>query len=150
MKNIYFIIIVVVGIVIAVVFAILFLINKNNDAANKDNLSLISSDISSDTKINSDNEVTVEVTPIDKINWSFEVVMNTHSIELGEDLTQVSVLVDEDGNEYKPVEWRGDPPGGHHRAGTLIFGEIAPASKSIVLIIRQIGGIAERKFEWVL
>ncbi|MEK7627071.1 MAG: hypothetical protein AAB397_00615 [Patescibacteria group bacterium] len=149
-KKKYFIIIGIVGIIVAVVFLIRFSISENSDVIYKNNKTLILSIIALDTKINNEGAVTVAVTPTDRSNWSFEVVLDTHSMELGEDLTQVSVLVDENGNEHKPVEWRGDPPGGHHRAGTLIFGEIASASKSVILIIRQIGGIAERKFEWVL
>lgn len=151
-KNFIIIIISVIGIIAIIVFGSRFYASNNSSDSYKDDggADVVLFDSGLDIQTNNEGEVIIAVTPVDKIDWSFEVVMDTHSVNLGEDLTQVSVLVDENGNEHKPVEWRGDPLGGHHRAGTLIFGEIAPAPKSVFLIIRQIGGVAERKFEWVL
>lgn len=151
-KDFIIIIISIVGIIAIIVFGSRFYAGNNSSDSYKDDGDTDTAlfDDGLDAQINNEGEVIIAVTPVDQINWSFEVVMNTHSVELSEDLTQVSVLVDENGNEHKPVEWRGDPLGGHHRAGTLIFGKIAPAPKSVTLIIRQISGIAERKFEWVL
>lgn len=151
-KNFIIIIVSVIGIIAIIVFGSRFYVGNNSSDSYKDDgdTDVVLFDSGLDAQTNNEGEVIIAVTPIDQINWSFEVVMNTHSAELNEDLTTVSILVDENGNEYKPVEWRGDPLGGHHRAGTLIFGEIAPAPKSIILIIRQIGGVVERKFEWIL
>ncbi len=101
------------------------------------------------TKTNSEGNVSVMATPIDQSDWSFEITLNTHSVDINEDLAQVSTLTDENGNEYKPIEWQGDPPGGHHRKGVLSFGEITPRPQSITLFISQVGGIDERKFEWI-
>lgn len=105
-----------------------------------------------ETQINNEGAVGVTVTPrnISEKEWSFKISLNTHSRDLGEDLAEVSVLLDENGNEHKPLAWEGDPPGGHHRSGILRFGEIEPAPQSITLVIRQIGGIEKRSFNWQL
>ncbi|HDY73125.1 MAG TPA: hypothetical protein ENH86_00955 [Candidatus Jorgensenbacteria bacterium] len=140
MKKTHLIIIGIVGIVAAAL-----LIN----AVYVDNTIPTSSAALFSTKTNSEGNVSVMATPIDQSDWSFEITLNTHSVDINEDLAQVSTLTDENGNEYKPIEWRGDPPGGHHRKGVLSFGEITPRPQSITLFISQIGGIDERKFEWI-
>jgi len=98
---------------------------------------------------NDEGDVIVTVTPTDRLNWSFEISLDTHLTDIDEDLTKVAVFIDEGGNEHKPIEWRGDPPGGHHRSGTLYFGEITPPAGSVILVIRQVGGINERIFKWI-
>lgn len=140
MKKTHLIIIGIVGIIAAAL-----LIN----AVYVDNTTPTSSAALFSTKTNSEGNVSVMVTPIDQSDWSFEITLNTHSVDINEDLAQVSILTDENGNEYKPIEWRGDPPGGHHRKGVLSFGEITPRPQSITLFISQVGGIDERKFEWI-
>ncbi len=96
--------------------------------------------------------VTVVVSPLDissqSKEWKFDISMNTHSVELDQDLVKSTVLVDDEGNEYKPIRWDG-PVGGHHREGTLIFNPVAPIPKSIEL---KITGIADvmRTFTWQL
>ena len=47
--------------------------------------------------------------------WNFEIVLDTHSEELGDDLLKSAVLVDGEGRQYKPTRWDGAAPGGHHR-----------------------------------
>lgn len=140
MKKTHLIIIGIVGIIAAAL-----LIN----AVYVDNTTPTSSAALFSTKTNSEGNVSVMATPIDQSDWSFEITLNTHSVDINEDLAQVSILTDENGNEYKPIEWRGDPPGGHHRKGVLSFGEITPRPQSITLFINQVGGIDERKFEWI-
>ncbi|MBE0429663.1 MAG: hypothetical protein IBX61_07295 [Thermoleophilia bacterium] len=97
-------------------------------------------------------EVSVSVIPQelgeDESSWNFEVVLNTHTVELVQDPAQVSVLV-ADGQEYLPLAWEGDPPGGHHREGTLKFPPVSPRPDSLQLIIREFGGV-ERSFGWTL
>ncbi|TAL19272.1 hypothetical protein EPN90_03840 [Patescibacteria group bacterium] len=99
----------------------------------------------------SQGEVEVAVTPKnfapDAPVWEFEVSLNTHSVELGEDLTKVSTLLGEQGREYQPLSWSGAPPGGHHREGILSFAPLAGA-KNIKLVIKGIGGIPAREFLW--
>lgn len=105
-----------------------------------------------ETKTDDQNSVTVAVTPLDispqSSEWKFDISMNTHSVELDQDLTKSAVLIDDQGNEYKPIKWDG-PVGGHHREGTLIFKPITPASKSIELKITGIANVA-RIFLWQL
>ena len=102
-------------------------------------------------KIDNQSAVTVTVSPIDIFSqskeWKFDIVMDTHSVELDQDLTKTAVLVDGRGKEYKPLRWEGSPAGGHHREGTLVFGQIKSGSNSIELKISGIGAVM-RNFSW--
>lgn len=93
--------------------------------------------------------VAVEVEPREYNSdaWVFEIDLVTHSVDLSEDLITVSMLTDAQGNEYKASGWKGDPPGGHHRSGQLIFSGIAESTE-FSLNIKEVGGIAERIFTW--
>jgi hypothetical protein len=100
-------------------------------------------------KEDSQGEVSVKVTPLSlsaKKEIVFEVVLNTHSIPLEQDLKTAAVLKDESGKEYEPVSWSGGT-GGHHLLGELIFSAISKDSKSITLIIKDIAGL-DRTFSW--
>ena len=97
---------------------------------------------------NNDGQVTVTVTPLKSASagiLEFEITLNTHSVELNEDLIKAAVLIADDKN-YTPTAWDGDPPGGHHREGILRFASISPQPESITLKIRNVGGVAERDF----
>lgn len=102
----------------------------------------------------SQGQVMVIVTPLSLSKtadaWRFEVQLNTHVVPLTQDLTAVSVLSDGNNNDEKPLEWQGDPPGGHHRKGILVFKAIHPAPDSVTLKVRQVGSIPERRFSWQL
>jgi|GEM_PF-287697 len=96
------------------------------------------------------NMVTVSIDPMpfkygEEI--MFAVALNTHTVNLDYDLVARSMLED-DNNIYKPIEWRGPKPGGHHMSGTLVFPPISKTAK-IKLTIKGIGG-ADRIFEWEL
>ncbi len=80
--------------------------------------------------------------------WEFEVVMDTHTKPLDEDISQAAVLVDEAGRRYKPVAWQGDPPGGHHRKVILQFSPPAEMPKAVELQIDGVGGAGIRTFRW--
>lgn len=97
---------------------------------------------------NRDGGITVKVTPLPATggSWRFEVVLDTHSVALTQDLAADAVLIDDDGREHKPSAWDGDPPGGHHRKGTLNF-ESVPEIASLRLEIRQVG-TPNRRFSW--
>ncbi|OHB22853.1 MAG: hypothetical protein A2939_03535 [Parcubacteria group bacterium RIFCSPLOWO2_01_FULL_48_18] len=103
-------------------------------------------------KTNDDGGVTVAVTPknisADAASWDFKISLDTHSVELLEDLTQVSILEDENGKKYEPTAWEGDPPGGHHREGILKFKPISPFPKALELKIEASGKV--RSFKWPL
>ena len=105
-----------------------------------------------ETKTDEQASVTVTVTPTDislqSKEWKFDVVLNTHSVELDQDMTKIAVLVDGQGKEYKPISWEG-PVGGHHREGMLIFNQITPNPKSVELKISNIGDVV-RSFVWQL
>ena len=96
--------------------------------------------------------VTVTVTPSDlsphSNEWKFNIVMNTHSVELNQDMMRVAVLVDDQGTTYIPRNWEG-PVSGHHREGVLTFQSITPMPKSIELKISGVGDV-ERSFVWEL
>lgn len=105
-----------------------------------------------ETKTEEQESVTVVVTPLDlspnSKEWKFDVGMNTHSVELDQDMTKIVVLVDDQSKEYKPISWDG-PVGGHHREGVLIFNQITPNPKSVELKISGIGDVV-RSFTWQL
>ena len=80
--------------------------------------------------------------------WEFDVVMDTHTKPLTDDLAKVAALVDGAGHRYVPTAWQGDPPGGHHRKGILQFSAPAEIPKSIELQVNGVGGVAIRTFRW--
>lgn len=104
-------------------------------------------------KIDSQADVDVEVTPVDLSantdEWKFYISLNTHSVDIGQDISAVSALFDEKRNEYKALRWEGSPAGGHHRSGMLVFKAIKPAPKSIELKIEKVGDVT-RSFTWNL
>ena len=82
-----------------------------------------------ESRTNSEGQVSVAVTPknlaMNASVWEFEIVLDTHSVELDYDLAKNSALVDSSGNKHSPFDWEGDPPGGHHRKGVLKFRPVA-------------------------
>ncbi|MBC5784298.1 hypothetical protein H8N03_15200 [Ramlibacter sp. USB13] len=96
--------------------------------------------------------VTVKVTPrvLDGAVWEFDIAFDTHSRELGDDLMKDAVLLGADGREVAPLEWKGAPPGGHHRAGVLRFQALSAVPDPLVLRIRRAGEAAPRTFRWTL
>jgi hypothetical protein len=80
----------------------------------------------------------------------FQVVLDTHSVNLDTyDLKSIAVLRDDTGKIYVPtaIENKG---GGHHREAVVTFAKLAPGTKRIELIIRDVAGIKERTFVWNL
>jgi hypothetical protein len=106
------------------------------------------------TEKSSDRGVTVAVTPQDLSGgaktWDFKIVLDTHTQDLSDDLTQTAVLLDEAGRKHVPVAWVGAGPGGHHREGVLKFKPIAPAPTAIELQIQRAGEATPRSFRWRL
>lgn len=90
-------------------------------------------------------DVIVEVTPLSASE--FKVSLETHSVELDNDMVRDISLIDSSGQTHRPISWDGSPPGGHHRQGIIKFGQ-SPTSGSISLEVRNIGGIPERRFSW--
>jgi len=103
------------------------------------------------TRGNDAGGVRVDVTPKSVAAgsaWQFEVVMDTHTKPLNDDLTKTAVLVDDGGRKYAPLDWQGDKPGGHHRNGVIKFNSFVSASATVTLKLVQVGGIGERIFVW--
>lgn len=100
----------------------------------------------------SDRGVTVKVTPksvgAPGSRWEFNIVLDTHSADLSDDLTQSATLTTGDGRTFKPASWIGAGPGGHHRQGVLAFEVPAPRPRAIELHIARPGESAPRTFRW--
>jgi len=109
---------------------------------------------SSAERSSSERGVTVKVTAKSVgqpgIPWEFAVVLDAHSADLNDDLTQSATLTTEDGRTFKPTGWVGAPPGGHHREGVLVFEVQAPRPGVIELRIDRPGESAPRTFRWQL
>lgn len=100
-----------------------------------------------------EGEVAVTVEPLDIFPqaqvWSFKITLNTHTVELNEDLLQSAFLESNGKNLQLPLGWEGDPPGGHHRQGVLSFQPLKTLKEGeLTLILKDIGGLPERKFTW--
>lgn len=100
--------------------------------------------------------VTVEVTALtlqdtQAATLDFEISLSTHAVELAYDLTQIVVLRDGQGNEYRPTSWEG-PTGGHHVEGILRFADRATILQAGVtgleLDLRGIADVPSRLFRW--
>jgi hypothetical protein len=110
-----------------------------------------------ETQTNEGGGVTVKVTPQDPaIAPAFAVVLDTHTVNLDAyDLLPLSVLRTADGQEVQPISWTAQA-GGHHREGMLTFPTLAadgsplitPGAAPFELLIRDVGGVAERAFRW--
>ena len=105
-------------------------------------------------RVSSENGVTVTATPGslagDAKTWTFEIVLDTHSQDLGDDLVRSAVLVDAEGRQYQPTGWDGAAPGGHHRKGVLRFNPVSPPPQAIELQIRRPSEARPRVFRWEL
>lgn len=104
-------------------------------------------------KLNKEKSVSIKVKPMD-VGFNkpvqFKISINTHSGSLDFDLTAISFLEDDKGNSFKPISWKGSPPGGHHRSGMLSFPALKTGTKAIKLTIKNVHGVPERIFEWPL
>ena len=102
----------------------------------------------------SERGVTVKVTPklIGQADtrWEFNVVLDTHSADLSDDLVQSASLTANDGRTFKPMSWTGAASGGHHREGVLAFDVPMPRPTSIELRITRPGETTPRTFRWQL
>ena len=123
---------------VIIVFASYYSISAGSNEVSQNRLSL-------QTLANSQNNVEFQVTPLSASE--FQIVMNTHSVNLDFDLTEISILYDDIGNAYNPLKWEGSEPGGHHRQGILMFPSVNANIKSIKLVIKD---STTRDFNWNL
>lgn len=111
-----------------------------------------------ETRTDDQGSVVFSVTPLNLASpgetLEFEVVMNTHSVDLGWDLAARSILQTDTGVEVGATGW--PIGGGHHYGATLSFpaitadGEpILEGSTQLTLIIRDTD-VPERRFTWEL
>ena len=105
-------------------------------------------------KDNDEGLVKVSVTPQDVSKgagaWRFAVQFNTHVTPISQDMIAVASLNGGGDAEDSPTAWEGDPPGGHHRHGVLVFKPLDPTPSTLTLHIREVGGVADRTFTWKL
>ena len=95
--------------------------------------------------------VEVEVTPTNVkpgSNMVFDVSLNTHSVELDYDYTEIAHIEDDFGNKYKATEWTGEK-GGHHLGGTLSFDALEQQANKVSLTFSGIDS-QDATFEWQL
>lgn len=101
---------------------------------------------------NNEGDVEVKITPkvlLPGKSPVFDIELNTHSVTLSYDLTQLSILTDERQTDYGNSTWEGTPPGGHHRSGTLTFSKpMSPKAQKVILTLKDISGISSRAFTW--
>lgn len=85
---------------------------------------------------------------------SFEVTLDTHSIDLSMDLTALATLMTDTGQSVQATLWDA-PQGGHHVSGTLSFPAsidgkpILDNAVKLTLIIKDVDA-PERTFAWDL
>lgn len=95
--------------------------------------------------------VTVKATPgtLSGGIWEFQFVFDTHSQDLRDDVVKSATLI-ADGVASAPLEWRGDPQGGHHRKGVLRFKAPAGRPAAIELRLSRPEEAEPRVFRWKL
>ncbi|MEW6689273.1 MAG: hypothetical protein AB1452_09320 [Pseudomonadota bacterium] len=96
--------------------------------------------------------VTVKVTPrsFSGAQWEFDIVFDTHSQDLNDDLLKAAVIVADGGAPSSPTGWQGDGPGGHHRKGLLRFEPATASPASVELRLQRPGEAGPRVFRWKL
>jgi YVTN family beta-propeller protein len=120
---------------------------QNSSTANETNL----------TQVSSQGAVTVIVTPLNLREagdtLDFQVILDTHAVDLDYDLASLTVLRDSQGNEYLPAAWDGTR-GGHHISGALRFDGRAAileaGSTYLELELTNVAGVPSRLFRWPL
>jgi hypothetical protein len=108
-------------------------------------------------RTNDNGPVTISATylnPVEKtdnVSINFEVKLDTHSVDLDQyNLQDLSFIRFDNGTEQKSsgLSTKGS---GHHIVYIVSFSAQVPeGTKNITLLIRNVGGVAERLFEWQL
>lgn len=109
-------------------------------------------------KTDSQGAVTFEVKPINLENPGdtliFDVLMDTHSVDLSMDLATLADLSTDNGLTIQSAQWDA-PKGGHHVEGKLIFSinsdgkSLLKGAKELTLTIKNVDAPI-RKFNWQL
>ena len=119
---------------------------------------IASPEFDSTTSVDQQGAITVDVTPLNlgapTETLEFEVVMNTHSIDLSMDLATLATLTIDTGTTIQASLWDA-PRGGHHVSGKLIFPamkdgkSILEGASKLTLTIVDVDA-PSRVFEWEL
>lgn len=99
-----------------------------------------------------EGNVTVIVTPLTLETGKppvFQIVFETHSVDLSFDVSTITTLTDDTGILYGVPVWNGTPPGGHHRKGTLSFSQpLTPSIQQVTITFLNIADVPKRTFAW--
>lgn len=94
--------------------------------------------------------VTLMVPPETGAPVRAKVVLDTHSVALdGIKFEEAVVLRMPDGTDIAPMAVEQATGSGHHREAVLVFPPLARAG-DVRLVVKNVGGIAERSFSWEL
>ena len=77
--------------------------------------------------------------------------MDAPSLTQVYDLAQLAYLARPEGEQVSPAMWTVEEEGhmGHHVKGTLTFPKDS-STKTLKVVIRDVGGVSERIFEWAI
>ena len=111
------------------------------------------------TQVDEQGAVTVSVTPLNLSNHDetldFEIAMNTHSVDLGMDLSALATLQTDTGLVVPALSWEASTSGGHHVSGQLHFPanpdgrHLLDGANTLTLNIQNVDA-PERVFTWQL
>jgi hypothetical protein len=111
-----------------------------------------------ETAVDEQGAVSVAITPLDLSadapTLGFEVVMDTHSVDLSMDLAALATLTTDNGRSVTATLWDA-VPGGHHVSGVLTFPAVVEetavleGAAQLTLTIRDVDA-PERMFVWTL
>ncbi len=134
-------------IIILFIFGTFLFLDKDEEIKVINNSSF---EITLDEKRDESGGVEVSVLPLDLYgeDWIFQISLDTHTEELDMNMEESVILLVGADREYFPKEWEGDPSGGHHRSGKIIFEAPKSQSSSITLKMYGIGDTEERLFYW--
>jgi hypothetical protein len=88
-----------------------------------------------------------------------QIKLDTHTVDLDQyTLEKLTVLRDGQGREVPALRLESPSGSGHHREAVLSFPAtdaggtplVSPEAPAVTLIVREIGGIPERTFQWRL
>jgi hypothetical protein len=111
-----------------------------------------------ETAVDEQGAVTVSVTPVDLeqevSELAFEVVMDTHSVDLSMDLAELATLTTDSGRAVSATLWDA-VPGGHHVSGVLTFPAVVEGTavlEGAAELTLTITGVdaPSRTFTWLL
>jgi hypothetical protein len=110
------------------------------------------------TRTDVQGAVTVGITPQNLQDYGetldFDIVLDTHSVDLSMDLAALATLSTDAGRSVQPLKWDGGR-GGHHVSGTLSFparvdgAALLDGAATLTLVLKDVDA-PERVFVWEL